>query len=42
MGYREVQSAELEAMEPYAQTLREQINDQGKAKHTEVVPHDAK
>jgi len=42
LGYRDVQPAELEAMEPYAQALREQINIEGKAKHTGFVPHDAK
>lgn len=41
LGYRDVQPAELEAMEPYAQALREQLNDEGKAKHTGNVPHHA-
>jgi phosphonate transport system substrate-binding protein len=42
MGYREVQSAELEAMEPYAQALREQIKDADRATQMESPPHDAK
>jgi phosphonate transport system substrate-binding protein len=42
MGYREVQSAELEAMEPYAQALREQIKDTDRATQMESPPHDAK
>ena len=41
LGYRDVQPADLDAMEPYAQALREQLNDEGKAKHTEYLPHHA-
>lgn len=40
VGYREVQPAELELMEPYAQLLREQIKAEGKAKNTENPAHD--
>ncbi len=42
LGYRDVQPADLEAMEPYAHALREQLNDEGKVKRTEYVPNDAK
>jgi len=41
-GYREVQSAELVAMEPYAQALREQIKGIDKAMNMEKARHDAK
>ncbi len=42
LGYRDVQPAELAAMEPYAQALREKLTNNSKAKNTEYVPHDAK
>lgn len=42
LGYRDVQPAELEAMEPYAQALREQIKGFDKAKNMENARHDAK
>lgn len=42
LGYRDVQLAELEAMEPYAQALREQIKGLDKARNMENARHDAK
>lgn len=40
LGYRDVLPAELEIMEPYAQALREKLNDDIKAKNTENLAHD--